>query len=265
MRSKRERLVLWFSCGAASAVAAKLAIAKYRGQMEIVIGYTDTGSEHPDNKRFLSDCEKWFDHPITIMKSDRYKDTWDVFKKARYLVGVDGARCTTELKKSVRQRFENLKTDLQVFGFTVEERARAERFAENNFEVDLCCPLIDEMLTKADCLAMLREAGIEIPMMYKMGYRNNNCIGCVKGGMGYWNKIRRDFPAEFDRMALVERELDAAICKRYEIIDGEEVRVRVFLDELKEGAGNYKAEPDIECGILCYMAKQQYEDESCEV
>ena len=30
--------------------------------------------------------------------------------------------------------------------------------------------------------------------MYDLGYPNNNCIGCIKGGMGYWNRIRKDFP-----------------------------------------------------------------------
>jgi hypothetical protein len=48
---------------------------------------------------------------------------------------------------------------------------------------------------------MVERAGIELPMMYRLGYSNANCIGCVKGGMGYWNKIRRDFPAEFEELA----------------------------------------------------------------
>lgn len=62
-------------------------------------------------------------------------------------------------------------------------------------------------------MGMLWKAGIEIPAMYKMGYNNNNCIGCVKGGMGYWNKIRKDFPKVFDRMAKIEREVGATCLK----------------------------------------------------
>ncbi len=54
---------------------------------------------------------------------------------------------------------------------------------------------------------MIERAGIELPAMYKLGYRNNNCIGCPKGGMGYWNKIRVDFPEVFERMAALQREL----------------------------------------------------------
>lgn len=57
-----------FSCGAASAVATKLAIAKY-GTVEIY--YNDPGSEHSDNLRFINDCEKWFGQKVNILKSDQ--------------------------------------------------------------------------------------------------------------------------------------------------------------------------------------------------
>ena len=50
------RAVVWFSCGAASAIAAKYAVKKYEN-CEVV--YCDTGGEHPSNKQFLKDIEKW--------------------------------------------------------------------------------------------------------------------------------------------------------------------------------------------------------------
>ena len=91
---------------------------------------------------------------------------------------------------------------------------------------------------------MLQNAGIDLPEMYKLGYLNNNCIGCVKGGMGYWNKIRVDFPEQFDRMAKLERFKKQTIFKDR------------YLDELKPTDGNYPQEPDIECSIFCQMAEQ---------
>jgi len=101
-----------------------------------------------------------------------------------------------------------------------------------------------EGITKADCYKILTQAGIELPAMYRLGYRNNNCIGCVKGGAGYWNKIRRDFPEAFDRMAALERYLDHALNR---------LKKRpVFLDELPKDAGRFEDE-DIECGTLCVM------------
>ena len=85
-------------------------------------------------------------------------------------------------------------------------------------------------------------------MMYKLGYNNNNCIGCVKASnLGYWNKIRKDFPEVFDRMSKVERELNATINKKY--VKGE--RIRVFLDELDPDAGKDMEMPEVQCGIIC--------------
>jgi len=258
-----NRVVVWFSCGAASAVCADLALRKYRGKVPVILAYTDPGTwepgkigEHPDNKRFLSECEEWLDHPITILHSKKYTDPINVFKARSYIAGVAGAPCTLELKKRCRELFQDV-GDLQVFGFTSEEANRAERFRGNNPEAKLWTPLIERMISKADCLAYLREAGIDLPVMYQQGYRNNNCIGCVKGQSGYWNKIRQDYPDVFNATAKLERDIGAAINKRYE----GETRIPVYLDELDPNAGNYSAEPDIECGLLCQMARTE---EFCE-
>ncbi len=106
-------------------------------------------------------------------------------------------------------------------------------------------------VTKDDCYTAISKAGIEIPAMYKLGYDNNNCIGCVKGGQGYWNKIRVDFPDAFERMAKQERIMDVAINKSYA---GDGLRKRVFLDELSPTAGRGEREPPIECNVLCATA-----------
>jgi hypothetical protein len=244
-----SRVLAWFSCGSASAFAAKLAVTKYGDRCEVV--YCDTlAYEHPDNVRFLADVERWIGKPIKILKSDKYTDIYDVFERTRWLVGIGGARCTTELKKNVRKAYQTV-DDLHVFGFTSEEGGRIKRFHEENPELNAEFPLFERNIDKSMCHHAIKLAGIEQPAMYKMGYKNNNCIGCVKGQAGYWNKIRVDFPARFDQMAKMERKLDAAICKKEGITDGKRWRKRVFLDELSPTAGRYTVEPDIECGVLC--------------
>lgn len=240
------RVVCWFSCGAPSAVAAKLALTKYGQDQEVVIARTVIPSEHPDNDRFAADCEKWFGQEIVNLKSDRYSDTWDVWENRRFLVGPKGALCTTELKKMVRFAFERA-ADTQVFGYTIEELRRAVRFRDQNPDVRLWTPLIDANLSKQDCKAIIHRAGIELPAMYRLGYRNNNCIGCVKGQAGYWNKIRRDFPAVFDRMAKLERSIGRSVLH--------DKSGSTFLDELDPSKGRYEAEPDISCSLLCALAE----------
>ena len=239
------RIVCWFSCGAASAVATKIALAER--ESELVIAYTEVKEEHPDNKRFLADCEQWFGQKIEVLGNDFYdRSIYRVFEK-NYIRTPKGAPCTRALKKQIRERFER-PTDRQVFGYTAEEQARLDRFIDANADVNIWTPLIDKGLGKEDCLAMLKNAGIELPAMYKLGYHNNNCIGCVKGGMGYWNKIKVDFPEHFDRMAKLERFKKQTIFKDR------------YLDELKPTDGNYPSEPNIECSIFCQIAEQELKE-----
>lgn len=245
------RTVSWFSCGAASAVATKLAIASGK---DITVVYCEVKEEHPDNMRFLKDCEKWFGQEIIILGNDKYKRSiYEVFDKTRYLAGIGGARCTLELKKNVRKAFE-LPTDRQVFGYTAEETHRLDRFIDGNNEVDIWPILIEKGLDKSDCLAMIENTGIELPAMYKLGYKNNNCLGCVKAqSPAYWKKIKIDFPEMFEKMLYQEKRLNVRICKT--TIDGESVRVG--LDELPDRIKPMDDTVDIQCGIFCLMAENE--------
>ena len=239
-----SRVVCWFSCGDASAVATKLAIEKY-GDRAVVV-YTDPKGEHDDNKRFRADCERWFDREIIVLTNRRYHDPWDVMRVERYIVGPDGAHCTGVMKRELRYKFQR-PDDIQVFGYTADEQDRVDQFRAQNFEVHLETPLIDGGLTKDDCHRIVAGAGIQVPVMYRLGFLNNNCIGCPKGGMGYWNMIRRHFPARFDQMAKLEREVGAT-CLRP---NGE----RLYLDELDPNRGNILEERDFECSLVCVGAE----------
>jgi hypothetical protein len=248
-----SRVLVWFSCGAASAVAAKLAVDKYP-HCEVL--YCDTlAYEHDDNPRFMADVAHWIGKNIRLLRSKKYIDIFDVFDKTGWLVGVGGARCTTELKKNVRKEYQR-DDDLHIFGLTADETDRIDQFEDTNSDLQLEWILEDSQVTKTDCYRILQEAGIELPAMYKLGYNNNNCIGCVKGGMGYWNKVRLDFPDAFTRMAKQERSMNVAICKTYA---GDGKRKRVFLDELDPNAGRDVPLPNIDCGVLCVVDESNRE------
>lgn len=250
---KVRRIVCWFSCGAASAVATKIMIQqalKLFPAVPLVIANSPIVEEHPDNERFFNECQQWFGQEIIKIYNPRYpggmNSIYEVFKRG-YLKGVRGASCTMQLKRIPRGSFQ-LNGDLHVFGYDITEMDRAQDFEERNPSLNAYFPLIESDLSKADCLAMLQDAGIELPAMYKLGYSNNNCIGCVKGGAGYWNKIRKDFPEVFERMARVEREIGHSILKNE--------KGPVFLDELNPNVGRYRDEPDIDCSFSCQIAKE---------
>ena len=238
------RVISWFSCGAASAVATKLAIEKYG---EVDIYYIDTGSEHDDNPRFIVDCEKWFGRSVTILKSDKYADAMEACEKSRYLSSPQGAPCTGAMKKEPANGIWKL-GDVEIFGYTADERHRLTRWQRDNPERVIECPLIDGHLDKSDCLGMLERVGIEIPTMYKLGFRNNNCIGCVKArdSLDYWKRVRKHFPAQFERVAKLEKELGYAINR----VTRKGVKIDVPLYDIPPGDPT-GADPKISCGLFC--------------
>lgn len=199
-------IIAWFSCGVTSAIATKLALSQWNNVRVIFI---ETGQEHPDSMRFLHDCEQWYSHPIEIYRSEKYISVFDVIEQTRYINGPSGARCTLELKKKIRYKIEDeiIEWKAQVFGFDASEQKRAQRFKEQNPKARAVFPLIEHDLCKEECMALISRAGIELPMMYRLGFPNNNCIGCVKGGRGYWARIRDVFPEYFSKMALLEKQI----------------------------------------------------------
>ena len=244
-----DRVLVWFSCGAASAVALRNAIKIY-GDMVVPVYCNTSENEHPDNPRFMRAIEAWLGVKVVTISSEKYKSIEEVAEKTGYMAGIKGARCTVELKKVPRFRFQT-GGELHIFGFTSDkkERQRAIDFAENNHDLQLAWPLIDAEITKEECFKILQDAGIAIPELYLMGYKNNNCIGCFKAtSAAYWNRIRVDFPEVFTRRAKQSRELGVRLTR---------VRsVRTFLDELPpEYMKGWKLREDLSCGPQCGVIK----------
>lgn len=178
-----------------------------------------------------------------MIQSDKFLGVDDVIEKKRTINTPYGAACTHWLKKQVRKKWEREHPDhhIYVWGYDVNEKHRADAIIESLSDYDHEFPLIEQGLTKEECHGIAYKLGLKRPVMYEMGYPNNNCIGCVKGGMGYWNKIRVDFPEVFKRRALQERALGRSC------ING------IFLDELEPGRGNMDMEVFEDCTIACQI------------
>ncbi|QDP50489.1 MAG: hypothetical protein Unbinned6284contig1001_45 [Prokaryotic dsDNA virus sp.] len=277
-----QRIVCWFSHGAASAVATKLAVEenrKSKNPKELVIACIHLENEHPDGKRFADECEKLFGQEIVYLRDKKYgADVDEVIRKTRYMSGVRGARCTKELKKQVRFDWQR-DDDIHVFGMTAEEEHRVDQLIDGEPNLEIWAPLIDKGYSKSDCFKVVNDAGIELPEMYKLGYHNNNCIGCLKAaGAGYWNKIRVDFPDVFKRRAEQERLLNVALIKmsfaKYKRLYGDwyqkmidddfEPKVdsrgsmRLPLRYLPPEAGSHKDLDIGACGFFCEKPGDQY-------
>ena len=217
--------------------------------------YIDIADQHPDSMRFIEDCENVIGKPIQILKSSEYRCVEDCIRTAgfigNYRTGI--AVCTNWMKKRVRKQWEYEHKDYDltyVWGFDLKEKNRAERTIEGNPQAQHEFPLIDKGLSKEEVHGLFeRTFDFKRRLMYDMGYPNNNCIGCVKGGMGYWNRIREDFPEVFESRAKLEREVGYSILK-----DGN--GNPIYLDELEPNRGNMNMEIFPDCSIMCYLAEK---------
>ena len=230
--------VSYFSAGVSSAVATKLMIEEIDRVM-----YTHIDDQHPDTMRFVKDCEAWFGKPVEVWQSP-LKSVENACRMAAYIRHPQrGAARTLRLKRRVRKEFEEAhEGQLRiVWGMDYDERKRCERIRQAMPRHEHLFPLVEARMTKEHAHEVLRASGIRRPAMYEMGYHNNNCIGCIKGGMGYWNKIRVDFPEVFKARSALERLIG------FSLFQG------IWLDELDPERGRHAGPICDECGIMCEL------------
>lgn len=242
-----DTIVVWFSCGAASAIAARETLRLYGDSCTVRVVNNPVAEEDEDNRRFAADVGRWLGVTVEAATNPKYPDcsAETVWADRSFMSGPTGAPCTIELKKRARQEWEkNNPVDWHVLGFTSEEKSRYEKFVLTERE-NVLPVLIDAGLAKQDCYDALLAAGVEPPRMYALGYPNANCIGCVKAtSPTYWNHVRKVHPEVFEERARQSREIGARLARH----KGE----RVFLDELPADAvGKPLKSMTIECGIFC--------------
>jgi hypothetical protein len=243
------RALIWWSTGAASAVTARLML---RERPDAIIVRCETANEDPDNYRFEADVMRLLDRPVTLLKSEKFESVPDVWKKERYMAGINGASCTRAMKIVPRIAFQ-LPTDIHVFGYTADARdvTRYASLKSNYPELMVRAPLIEQGVSKAGCLALVERWGLRLPRSYAMGFPNANCLGtgCVKAqGPNYWSLYRHHFPEEFARTAAQAREIGARLVR----IKGK----RIFIDEIPSDWP--MTDPIVPtCDFLCHQAETE--------
>lgn len=243
-----QTIVVWFSCGAASAIAAHETLRLYGADCNIRIVNSPVIEEGWDNRRFAADVERWLAHPIEIATNPKFPNASaaEVWERRRFISGTFGAPCTAELKKEARYHWEkNNSHDWLVMGFTSDERKRDERFRLSERQ-NLLPVLIDQGITKEDCARKLVDAGLTLPDAYAKGYPNANCRGCPKAtSPSYWNHVRVVDPAVFAARVEQSRRIGARLVE----VRGE----RIYLDELSPNTMGrpLKSLKMPDCGIFC--------------
>lgn len=242
----RGMVVVWFSCGVASAVAAKVALERYPNRPVRIVNIP-VAEEDSDNLRFKLDVEKWLGVPIETITHSKWPNSSarEIWEHGRFMSNRYGAECTRTLKKGARYEWQRKHNPRwHVLGFTADEKKRAELFKLT--ECDNHVPvLVNAKIEKADCFKIVAKAGIKRPRIYDLGYPNANCIGCVKAtSPTYWNLVREKHPEVFADRAKQSREIGARLVR----VKGK----RKFLDELQTtDKGRALKNLSWDCGVFC--------------
>ena len=250
-------IVCQFSCGAASAVATKITLARH-GHEKTKIVNAFVKEEHEDNRRFLADCEKWFDHEIVVVKNEKYGGSArEVWRRERYIKGPNGASCSIRLKRDPISRWmrsigwDYEAGDRMVIGFVTDERNqdRIERAREAGWLL----PCVDMNLSHKDCKGMVLRAGIALPKRYDQGFHNANCLACCKGGERYFRRERRINPSDVEEVVQIQKEIGT---NAYFFRD-KKTGLRYTPEDIPDDGPVDEADaPD--CSFFCAMAEEDW-------
>lgn len=205
--------------------AAKLACDKY-GKENIVLLFSDVGTEDPDVYRFLVQGAAALGAHLEIIRRNPegpYCKPWDIALERKTIPTWQRSICSGELK--IKPAWKWQKEHLApgtpiIMGLTIEEAERIERVRKRKDRWQYEFPLAEKpYTTTCDIRAWLAELNIEEPKMYAEGFNHANCNGaCFKAGLSHWARLYRERPEIFAYHERKEKEWQAATGKDMTIL-----------------------------------------------
>lgn len=199
-----------FSGGIGSWAAAKR-VADRHGTHDLVLLFADTKMEDEDLYRFSREAAT--DVGGQLIKLSEGRDPWEVFFDCRFLGNSRIDPCSRILKREPLRKWleKNCRADDAVvyLGIDWTEVHRFERAKKYWRPWKIAAPLCEKpYLTKRDMFELLKDAGIEPPRLYKMGFPHNNCGGfCVKAGQAHFKLLLEKMPGRYLYHEAKEQEL----------------------------------------------------------
>ena len=169
--------------------------------------------------------------------------------------------CSRILKAERLQKFYK-DGDTLVFGIGAGEPYRANRLVGVYQTVavktgrwpKLSFPLISENVTKKQIDAFLVAAGIQEPLLYRLGFLHNNCSGgCVRAGKKHWKLLYEKLPGVYAERERVEREMREYLGKDISFFKDETLKAFRRRIELGDLSAHYDTDDDkeTECIGVC--------------
>ena len=252
------KIIVAISGGKASAWCADWALKNYPKE-DVILYFNDTKWEHPDLYRFLDDLSKHSNHPITWDSDGRNPE--QLFYDNSALANNRMPFCSRILKAERMQKYYK-DGDVLVFGIGADEPHRSNRIVgvyqtvavKTGKWCKLKFPLISENTTNQQIDDFLNDAGIQEPLLYRLGFLHNNCSGgCVRAGKKHWKLLYEKLPEVYADRERVEREMREYLEKDIHFFKDETLeafRGRIDRGELSSYY-NTDDEKETECIGIC--------------
>lgn len=220
-----NRHVVMWSGGITSWATARHVIQQH-GTASTTLLFADTNAEDPDLYRWNDEASKQLGVPITRVADARERTPMQVFEDKRWLGNTRLAQCALELKLKPCEdwlagnpelTFDN--TTLYVgLDWSEPQRIPGNRASWLPWRTEY--PLTEPPYwDKAQLFTQARDAGLEIPRLYELGFAHNNCGGgCVKGGVGQWTRLLKVFPELYARHEAFEQRMRTTLGKDVSIL-----------------------------------------------
>lgn len=196
---KIKHLVM-FSGGACSWAAAKRVVERH-GSDGVVLLFADTKMEDEDLYRFLDEAAINVGAPLVVIADGR--NPWEVFRDEKMMGNSRVDLCSRILKRELLFKWQKehcSPNDCVIhFGVDFTESHRLDG-VRNRYPDWKCEGYMTEppYLNKRMILEWIKDEGIEIPRLYKIGAHHNNCgMFCIKSGQAQFALLFRTMPERY--------------------------------------------------------------------
>jgi len=217
-----RRVIVGYSGGVTSAWSLDWALKNYP-RNEVVALFHDTKEEHKDTYRYLHEMAAKLGIEITERSDGR--SVSEVEDDEGAIANNRMAFCSRILKREQLDKYikelraQGVTEIIDVIGYSAHEWQRIQnatmRAEVSGYSVRF--PLVENGVSKQECADWSIALGVKLPAMY-LWSDHANCIGCRRGGRGYWLAVKENEPEVFEKMKAREAEYGHTVLKGISLV-----------------------------------------------
>jgi len=223
--------------------------------------FSDTGFEHEEIYKRIDLVERWAksfhrkDFKIHKVKNKQYRNLIDYIKKTNFYPSFKARYCTRMFKiEPIDDFLEQYKKEgvKLMIGLNADEINQRTGNHGNKKFIDYSYPLVDNGLTRAGCISILKK--VDLYPQFPAYMQRGGCIGCYYKSNKEYEAMALLNPKEFKIVEDLEKEIQDKRKEYFSIKQG------IKMKQIRENTLNMLFTPDeiyptinnaTNCGVFC--------------